>query len=92
MPYLVHHNIKIKNEVIKYYESLINYLSPEVVFSNLYHPLSEYLNITPLFLYKNIISNYSVERSNRLTYQLDFRRGKEIMATLKKMGIKNYLE
>jgi len=79
MPFLVHPNINIKNEVIKYYESLINYLSPEVAFSYLYEPLSEYLKIPPLFLNKDIINNYSIERLNRVAYQLEYRRKEDII-------------
>ena len=79
MPFLVHPNIKIKNEVIKFYNSLINHLSTEEVFSKLYEPLSEYLNIPPLFLDNNIINNFAIERLNRIAYQLEFRRKEELI-------------
>ena len=78
MPFLIHPNIKIKNEVIKFYESLIKYLSPEEAFSYLYEPLSEYLNIPPIFLNEDILNNYTIERINRVAYQLEFRRKEEI--------------
>ena len=79
MPFLVHPNIQIKNEVIKFYELLINYLSPEEAFSNLYEPLSKYLNIPPLFLNNDIINNSSIESLNRIAYQLEFRRKEELI-------------
>ena len=79
LPFLVHPNLNIKNEVIKYSESLINYLSPDEAFSYLYEPLSKYLNIPPLTLNSEVIKNFSIERINRIAYQLEFRRKKEII-------------
>ena len=77
MPFLIHPNIKLKKEVIKFYQSLIKYLSPEEAFSYLYEPLSEYLNIPPIFLNEDILNNYTIERINRVAYQLEFRRKEE---------------
>ena len=77
MPFLIHPNIKLKKEVIKFYQSLIKYLSPEEAFSYLYEPLSDYLNIPPIFLNEDILNNYTIERINRVAYQLEFRRKEE---------------
>jgi hypothetical protein len=40
LPFLVHPNLNIKNEIIKFFDSLIKYLSPDEAFSYLYEPLS----------------------------------------------------
>ena len=77
MPFLVHPNIKIKNEVINLFESLIKYLSPEESFSYLYEPLSEYISIPPLPLTGETIRKYSIERMNRVAYQIAFRKKEE---------------
>ena len=80
MPFLVHPNIKIKNEVINLFESLVSHLSPDEAFSYLYEPLSDYLNIPPLSLTSDMIQNYSIERINRVAYQLEFRKKEDAVA------------
>jgi len=52
LPFIVHQNLNIKNEIINFTASLISYLSPEERFSYLYQPLSEYIKLPPLFLTK----------------------------------------
>ena len=52
LPFIVHPNLNIKNEIINFTASLISYLSPEERFSYLYQPLSEYIKLPPLFLTK----------------------------------------
>jgi hypothetical protein len=74
LPFLVHPNLNIKNEIIKFFDSLIKYLSPDEAFSYLYEPLSEYLNIPPLPLTTDIIKNYLIKGINRVAYQLEFRK------------------
>ena len=73
LPFVIHPNLKIKNEIINFAESLISYLTPEEAFSYLYQPLSEYVTIPPLSM-PGLINNYSIERFNRVAYQLELRK------------------
>ena len=80
LPFLIHPNIKIKNEIIKLFESLINELSQEEAFSYLYEPLSKYLLVPPLSLNQDIMNNnFLIERINRLAYQFEFRRKEDLI-------------
>ena len=74
LPFLIHPNLNIKNEMINFAESLISYLSPDESFSYLYKPLSEYITLPPISLTEGIIKKYSIERLNRIAYQLQFRK------------------
>jgi hypothetical protein len=73
LPFLIHPNLKIRNEIINFAESLISYLSPEEAFSYLYEPISEYVTIPPLFM-TGLINNYSIKSFNRIAYQLELRK------------------
>ena len=77
LPFIVHPNLNIKNEIINFTASLISYLSPEERFSYLYQPLSEYIKLPPLFLTEEEIKNYCIERINRIAFQLEFRKIKD---------------
>ncbi len=74
LPFLIHPNLNIKNEIINFTESLISYISPEETISYLYQPLSKYIKIPPISLTEGLISNYSIDRLNRIAYQLEFRK------------------
>ena len=78
LPFLIHPNLNIKNEIINFIESLISFLSPEEAFAYLYEPLSDYIKIPPLLpLTEGVIKKYSIERLNRICYQLQFRKKDE---------------
>ena len=77
LPYLIHPNLLIKNEMINFSQSLLNCLTPEETFSYLYEPLSGYLTIPPVIITADVIKNYCIERLNRIVYQLEFRKKDE---------------
>ena len=77
LPFLIHPNLNIKNEMLNFAESLISYIKPEEVYSYLYKPLSVYIKLPPLSLNKGLIKNYTIERLNRISYQLQFRKKNE---------------
>ena len=74
LPFIIHPNLYIKNEIINFAETLISFLSPVETFSYLYQPLSEYLTIPPLDLSEGAIQKYCIERLNRIAYQIEFRK------------------
>ena len=74
LPFIIHPNLNIKNEIINFLQSLISYLSPEEVFSYLYQPLTDYINLPPIIINEDIIKTYCKDRLNRIAYQLQFRK------------------
>ena len=77
LPFLIHPNLNIKNEMLNFAESLISYITPAETFSYLYKPLSVYIKLPPLSLNKGLIKQYTIERLNRISYQLQFRKKNE---------------
>ena len=78
LPFLVHPNLNIKNELLKFFESLIKYISPDKAFSYLFEPLSEYLTIPPLSLNLETLNSYLIERINRVAFELELRRKEDL--------------
>ena len=71
LPFLLHPNISIRNEIINFTKSLFNYLSPDEVFCYLYKPLEDYLTIPPLKIDINLIISYCKKFLPRIIYQLE---------------------
>ncbi len=71
IPFILHPNISIKNEIINFCESLFNYLSPDEIFCYLYKPLENFLILPPIMINKNTLLNYCKESIPRFLYQLE---------------------
>ena len=71
LPFLLHPNLTIKNEIINFFESLFNYLSPDEIFGYLYQSMEKYLIIPPIIMNKNTIINYCKKCIPRFLYQLE---------------------
>jgi len=71
LPFLLHPNISIRNEMINFSGSLFNYLSPDEVFCHLYKPLEIYLTIPPIIINKNTIISNCKKAVPRIIYQLE---------------------
>ena len=71
LPFILHPNISIKNEILHLWESLFNYLSPDEMFCYLYESLEKFLVIPPLTIDKNTIINYCKKTIPRFLYQLE---------------------
>ena len=71
IPFILHPNIPIKNEIINFCESLFNYLSPDEIFCYLYKPLENFLILPPIMINKNTLLNYCKESIPRFLYQLE---------------------
>ena len=82
LPFLLHPNISIRNEIINFTKSLLNYLSPDEVFGYLYKPLEEYLLIPPLKVNIDLIISYCKKFLPRIIYQLEL---ENIKYDIKKM-------
>ena len=74
MPFLLHPNLNIKNAMINFFESLIKFIPLNKVFNYLYESLSEYISIPLMNLNRDILSQFLIERINRISYQLELRR------------------
>ena len=74
LPFLIHPNLNIQNEMINFTESLISYLSSDEAISYLYQPLSQYIKIPPLSLSEGEIKKFCIDRLNRIAYQFQFRK------------------
>ena len=71
IPFILHPNISIKNEIINFCESLFNYLSPDEIFCYLYKPLENFLILPPIMINKSTLLNYCKESIPRFLYQLE---------------------
>ena len=78
LPFFLHPNLNIKNEMIKFFDSLTKYIPPDKAFFYLHEPLCEYLNIPPVALNTETLNNFLIERINRVAYQLELRRKDEL--------------
>jgi hypothetical protein len=70
LPFFLHPNISIRNEMVNFSASLFNYLSPDEVFCYLYKPLEQYLTIPPIIVNKNTIISNRKKALPRIIYQL----------------------
>ena len=70
LPFILHPNISIRNEIVNFSASLFNYLSPDEVFCYLYKPLEQYLAIPPIIVNKNTIISNCKKALPRIIYQL----------------------
>ena len=71
LPFLLHPNICIKNEVLNLWETLFNNLTPEEIFCYLYKPFENFLVIPPIVVDKNTIVKYCKKSIPRFLYQLE---------------------
>ena len=71
LPFLLHPNILIKNEILYLWESLFNYLSPDEIFYYLYESLEKFLVIPPITIDRNTFINYCKKSIPRFLYQLE---------------------
>ena len=71
IPFILHPNISIKNEIINFCESLFNNLSPDEIFCYLYQPLEKFLILPPIIINKNTLLNYCKDSIPRFIYQLE---------------------
>ena len=71
LPFLLHPNISIKNEVLNFCETLFNYLSPDEIFCYLYKSLEKFTIIPPIIINKNTIINYCKKSIPRFLYELE---------------------
>ena len=71
LPFLLHPNICIKNEVLNLWETLFNNLTPEEIFCYLYKPFENFLVIPPIVMDKNTIVKYCKKSIPRFLYQLE---------------------
>ena len=71
LPFLLHPNLSIRNEMINFSESLFNYLSPDEVFCYLYQPLEKYFIIPPIIINRNSIISFCKKFIPRIIYQLE---------------------
>ena len=70
LPFLLHPNKSIRNEMINFSASLFNYLSPDETFFYLNQPLEQYLTIPPIIINKNTIISNCKKALPRIIYQL----------------------
>jgi len=71
LPFFLHPNQCIRNEMINFSESLFNSLSPDEIFCYLYHPFENYLTIPPIILNKDTLITNSKKPLPRVIYQLE---------------------
>ena len=71
LPFLLHPNLAIKNEILNLWESLFNYLTQEQIFCYLYQPFEKFLILPPIKVDKNTIINYCKKSIPRFLYQLE---------------------
>ena len=71
LPFLLHPNLSIRNEMINFSKSLFNYLSPDEIFCYLSKPLEEYLTIPSIIININSIITYCKKFLPRIIYQLE---------------------
>ena len=71
LPFLLHPNISIKNEIFNLWETLFNNLTPEEIFCYLYKPFEKFLVIPPIIIDKNTIIKYCKKSIPRFLYQLE---------------------
>ena len=71
LPFLLHPNIFIRNEILNFIKSLFNQLSPDEIFCYLYKPLEQYLIIPPLQINIDLIVSYCKKYIPRFIYQLE---------------------
>ena len=71
LPFLLHPNQCIRNEIINFSESLFNSLSPDEIFCYLYEPSENFLTIPPIILNKNTIISNCKKYIPRVLYQLE---------------------
>ena len=71
LPFLLHPNMAIKNEILNLWESLFNYLTQEQIFCYLYQPFEKFLILPPIKVDKNTIINYCKKSIPRFLYQLE---------------------
>ena len=82
LPFLLHPNISIRNEILNYSKSLFNYLSPNEIFCYLYDPLEKYVMIPPIIININTIISNCKKAIPRVIYQLEL---ENINYNIKKM-------
>jgi hypothetical protein len=71
LPFLLHPNLSIRNEILNFIKSLFNQLSPDEIFCYLYKPLEQYLIIPPLQINIDLIVSYCKKYIPRFIYQLE---------------------
>ena len=71
LPFLLHPNLSIRNEILNFSKTLFNYLSPDEIFGYLYQPLENYLMIPPIIININTIISNCKKSIPRVIYQLE---------------------
>ena len=90
LPFLLHPNLNIKNAMINFYQSLIKNIPLNIVFNSLYEPLSDYLSIPLMTLNSETLSQFLIERINRVKYQLELRRKDDLNINNNKSKNENF--
>ena len=73
LPFIMHPNLLIRNEVIEFSNTLIDTLSQGEVYTYLRPDFKNYLIMPCVIITKDLIKNCTKERLSRVIYQLEFK-------------------
>jgi len=79
LPYIIHPNILIRNEVINFAASLIKNQTPAEIFTHLRPELINYFSIPFLTITNDLLKNNIKERLSRIIYEMNVREIKFIL-------------
>ena len=73
MPFYLHPNINIRNNIIKLLKNILSLLTPEEAFINLYESINKYMEVPILEINLVNINNNIIKNLSRVRYQLELK-------------------